>query len=168
MNCPINDENSADVLIDYTAGRLDQLTISLVEQHVAICATCARFVREQDAVWKALDAWEPEVLSTGFNRRLWSRIDALEAAPWHTRVAHWLRFADWKPAFPLAAAIVIIGAGFFFDHANTSAARGVPGIPGVSVGDVEQVEQTLDDIQLLRQFNSLSAPSQSTSSSQPM
>ena len=61
--------------------------------------------------------------------------------------------ADWKPVFPLAVAVVVITAGFLLDHPGDRA-----DVRGVSVKEADQVEQTLDDIQLLHQFDSVATP----------
>ena len=94
--------------------------------------------------------WEPAPVSLDFNRRLWQRIDAAASAPWYKGLAEALRFANWKPVIPLTAAALVMAAGFLLDHPrNGNQAQ------GVSVTEADQVEQTLDDIQLLRQFDGI-------------
>ncbi|MDP9168995.1 MAG: hypothetical protein M3N54_00135 [Acidobacteriota bacterium] len=158
MNCPLESEDTLDLLLDYSAGRLDKTRTALLEGHMHDCPGCAAFRTEQTALWDALDVWEPEPVALNFNRRLWQKIEAAAAAPWHRRLADAVRFGAWKPAFPLAAAATLIFAGFMFDH---QADRAIPAAPasGVSVSDAEQVEKTLDDIQLLRQFDAAPASS---------
>ena len=68
-----------------------------------------------------------------------------------------LRIANWKPAIPVAAAALLVAAGFMMDHPGSLANRpaGAPGaasVVNVSATEADQVEQTLDDIQLLHQF----------------
>ena len=149
MNCPLKTEDNADLLVDYTAGRLDSEKTARLYRHMQDCADCAALQLEQTAVWDALDAWEPAPVSVDFNRRLWQRIDVMESAPWYKRLAESWRMADWKPAFTLAAATVIVAAGFVLDHPGNRAPAG----PGVTASEAEQVEQTLDDLQLLHQFD---------------
>jgi anti-sigma factor RsiW len=145
-----------DILLDYTAGRLNAVNSARFEEHMALCPECAAFSREQSMVWDALDAWEPVPVSLDFNRRLWQRIDAAEAEPWYRRLAAVLRTASWTPAIPLTAAMLVIAAGFVFDHpANRNAPAPAPVSATVTV---EQVEQTLDDIQLLHQFDASANP----------
>ena len=115
MNCPLKN-NEDPMVLDYAAGRLDAARTAVLEQHMEQCPECAALRLEQSAVWEILDAWEPAPVSIDFNRRLWQRIDATESAPWYRRLAESLRYANWKPAFPLAAAIVVIAAGFVLDH----------------------------------------------------
>jgi anti-sigma factor RsiW len=163
MNCPLLsadfDQNDAtDLLLEYTAGRLDSARAALLERHMEKCARCAAFRTEQAMVWNALDAWEPEPVSLSFNRSLWQRIDAIAAEPWYVRLIDGFRFGAWKPALPLAAAMCVITAGFVLDHAHAPTASSVAGASGVSITEVDQAEKALDDIQLLRQLDSASHP----------
>ena len=103
MNCPLLEQT--DLLLDYTAGRLDSATAALFERHMENCTHCAAFRTEQAVLWNALDAWEPEPVSLSFNRTLWQRIDAIAAEPWYRRLIDGFRFGAWKPALPLAAAV---------------------------------------------------------------
>ena len=155
MKCPLETagrkDPTTDLLLDYSAGRLNKANAVIVRNHIATCGACSAFQMEQTELWEALDAWQPEPVSTDFDRRLWQRIDLLASEPWYMRVAEAIRFGAWKPAFPLAVAVVVMVAGFTLDHQRTvhsSPAR-------VSIGEAEQVEKTLDDIQLLRQFDSV-------------
>jgi anti-sigma factor RsiW len=157
MNCPLQSEDTLNLLLDYSAGRLDTARTVALERHMHACSGCAEFRLRQTALWEALDAWEPEPVSMSFNRSLWQKIEAAAAAPWYRRLADALRFGAWKPAFPLAAAAVLIVAGFVYDHRNTETLA--PSVSGVSVSEAEQVEKTLDDIQLLRQFDAASGDS---------
>lgn len=160
MNCPLGREETAHIPLEYSAGRLDKSRAAVFERHMESCPECVTFLAEQAAVWDALEAWEPPPVSLDFNRRLWQRIDAADAAPWYERLIESLRFAQWKPVLPLTAAILVIAAGFVFDHpgGKTSVASGPSVASSVSVTEAEQVEQALDDIQLLRQLNAATGP----------
>jgi hypothetical protein len=153
MMCPLkNIEDAPEFILDYAARRLDAQKLALFEKHMRVCLDCAALAVEQTAVWEALDSWQAAPVSAGFNHTLWQRIDALDAAldaaPWYQRLAGSLRFANWKPAFPLAVAVLLIAAGFVLDQRSAR-----PVAPAVTVMEAEQVAQTLDDIQLLHQFN---------------
>ncbi len=154
MNCPLKTEETADVLLDYAARRLDSEKKASLERHMRECKACAALRLEQTIVWDALDAWDPMPVSIDFNRRLWQRIDAMEAAPWYERLAESMRMANWKPAFTLALATLIIAAGFVLDHPGREPGAGGSSTAGVSASEAEQVEQTLEDLQLLHQFDS--------------
>jgi anti-sigma factor RsiW len=165
MTCPMQTEET-DLLLDYSAGRLDARRAAVLAQHMETCSECATFRQEQKAVWDALDLWEPAPVSLDFNRRLWQRIGAAAAAPWYTSLAESLRFTNWKPVIPLTAAVLLIAAGFMLDHPGVRN----PGA-GISVKEADQVEQTLDDIQLLNQLDAVmpvSAPDDKRGASKPM
>lgn len=149
MKCPLSLEDGADVLLDYSAGRLDKARGSLLARHMETCHACAAFGARQGALWSALDEWEPEPVSMDFNRRMWRKIDLLEATPWYRRLGNSLRPGSWKPGFALAAAVVLVATAFVMDHSETVVVS-----PGVSITEVDQVEKTLDDVQLLKQFDS--------------
>ena len=74
MSCPLQSDQTIDELLDYAAGRLDPTKAAALLSHMDVCAACAAFHREQAALWRTLDAWEPEPVSMSFNRRLWARI----------------------------------------------------------------------------------------------
>jgi anti-sigma factor RsiW len=155
MTCPLLSDDSVDVLLDYSAGRLDKARSARLERHMEACDACAAFRVEQSALWSALDEWEPEPVSMDFNRRLWHKIDVQAAAPWYWRLADSLRMGTWKSAIPLAAAALVVAVGFMMDHQGiTPLTPGVAGTKGVSITEVDQVEKTLDDVQLLKQFDS--------------
>jgi len=165
MTCPLQTEQT-DLLLDYSAGRLPFRGMDALAEHMKTCRDCASFLREQKAVWDALDLWDPGPVSLDFNRRLWQRIDAAAAVPWYTSLADWFRFDNWKPMIPLTAAILVIAAGFVLDHPG---ARNPAS--GISVREADQVEQTLDDIQLLNQLDAVipaSAPDDKRGASKPM
>ena len=153
MNCPIQTEETAELLLAYTARRLDPAKTALLENHMNVCAQCAEFRAGQEMVWQALDAWEAPGVTPDFNRRLYQRIEAEAAAPWYKRLFQ-TPIAMWKPAIPLAAAGLMVVAGFVFDHPAANNQPNTPPSIRVSVTEAEQVESALDDLQLLRQLES--------------
>lgn len=165
MICPLQNEETRDLLLDYSAGRLDAARAALLERHMETCAACGAFHAEQSAVWTALDAWEPMPASLDFNRRLWQRIDDAANAPWYRALIDSLRFGGWKPVFPVAVALLVIAGGFLLDHPRETKTAPVPPVQGVSFREADQLEQTLDDLQLLRQLDSVPI---SADSSKPM
>ena len=152
MNCPIRNEESAGLLLAYTARRLDAGKAAMLERHMELCAQCAEFRSGQEFIWQALDAWEPATVTPDFNRRLYQRIEAESAAPWYRRLSS-ATLMGWKPAIPIAAACMVVVAGLVWDRpvANTPPATS-PAIH--SAAEAEQVEDALDDLQLLRQLDS--------------
>jgi anti-sigma factor RsiW len=155
MNCPLLRNENTDLLLDYSARRLDAVRAATLERHVETCAQCGTFLAEQTAVWDALDAWEPPPVSVDFNRRLWQRIDRAAELPWYRGLAAALAAANWKPVFPMAAAVLVIAGGFLLDHPGGRQLTPSGATAGVSVIEADQLEQTLDDIQLLRQLDSV-------------
>ena len=154
MTCPLQTEET-DLLLDYSAGRLDARRMAALAQHMESCQDCASFGMEQKAIWDALDLWEPAPVSLDFNRRLWQRIDAAAAAPWYVSLAEWFRLDNWKPMIPLTAAVLMIAAGFLLDHPTLDHPGARNAAAGVSVREADQVEETLDDIQLLHQLDAV-------------
>ena len=117
------------------------------------CKDCAEFRAGQELVWRALDAWEAAPVTPDFNRRLYQRIEAEAAEPWYKRLFT-SPMAMWKPIVPLAAACLLVVAGFVLDHPNNSTPPSPQPTFRVSVSEADQVENALDDLQLLRQLDS--------------
>jgi hypothetical protein len=158
MNCPLMSEDTFDVLLDYSAGKLDRIRSARLEQHKLVCAECSAFLAGQIDLWQTLDVWEPEQVAADFNRRLWQRIDGEAAAPWYRKLADALSMGMWKPAVPMAAAMVLVAAGFMLDHQGARPpAPAIEAASSVSALDADQVEKTLDDIQLLSQLDASTA-----------
>lgn len=159
MICPL-ERGETDLLLDDAAGTLtrrglDAEAQAMLGEHLRTCPACVAFRRDQKAVWDALDLWETPPVSTDFNRRLWQRIDLAAAAPWYRTLAESLRIANWKPMIPLTAALLLIAGGFLLDHPRAKTKAGAAG--GVTIIEADQVERTLDDIQLLRQLDTVPA-----------
>jgi anti-sigma factor RsiW len=153
MNCPIQNEETAELLLAYTARRLDASKTAMLETHMDICSQCAEFRAGQELVWQALDAWEAPPVTPDFNRRLYQRIEAEAAQPWYKRIFT-SPIAMWKPVLPLAAACLLVVGAFVMDHAVPSTQPANQPAFRVSITDADQVENALDDLQLLRQLDS--------------
>lgn len=160
MICPLQTGNE-DVLLDYCARSLDAGRRALLEQHMSHCAECASMARQQAAVWNALDAYDADPISTGFDQALFARIEAAErVSPWQrlwTSVQDYLQGQPvWKPVLSLAAASAVLAVVFLVqdDHTHSGAhhAKAV-----VDVRDIEQAERALEDLEMLRQLESVPA-----------
>ena len=81
MNCPIENRESAEILLAYCARKLDAGSSAILEEHIKICPACREFAEGQQSVWKALDAWEAAPVSPDFDRRLYARICLLYTSP---------------------------------------------------------------------------------------
>ena len=83
MTCPLQTEET-DLLLDYSAGRLGDRGMDAGERTSLRnwrntwrpVRTARLSARSKQAVWDALDLWEPAPVSLDFNRRLWQRIDS--------------------------------------------------------------------------------------------
>ena len=162
MNCPIRNEETADLLLAYTARRLDPVKTAMLEDHMTVCGDCADFRAGQELVWQALDAWEAPPVAADFNRRLYQRIEADAAAPWYKRLFH-SPVAMWKPMVPLAAACLLVVAGFVLDHPMSVQSPNPAPQMHITEPQAAQVETALDDLQLLHQLDSAASSGSSES-----
>jgi anti-sigma factor RsiW len=159
MNCPLGTRNQAELLVGYSSGRLDAAAHAAVEQHLETCQECRDFVRQQKAIWQALDLWTPEPISPEFNRRLYQRIDA--QTTWRDWMVVPLRPLFSHRGVPLAAAAaLLLFAGVMFDRTP------MPPKPSPRVGAVaeadglqpDQVLKALDEMDELSRLNRLLKP----------
>ena len=125
-----------------------------VESHLWVCPTCSQAYLEQQAMWRAMDAWEAPEVSTGFDRRLFARIG--KSTLW-TPLDWLLRLLrPLQPAFPAALAcvmllaVLVVGRGREWPATETQAA-----VQTLDREDVRQIETALDDIQMLSDFEVL-------------
>jgi anti-sigma factor RsiW len=140
MNC-----QHKELLIAYCTGRLESETAADVERHLETCAACVRLRDEQQAAWRALDVFEAPHISAGFDLRLYRRIETDGPPAWR----RWfLAPALWRPAVPLAATAALILAGVVLQRPDAK-----PPAEPQAVIEVEQVERTLEDLEMLQQFN---------------
>jgi anti-sigma factor RsiW len=155
-HCP-----TEEVLLDYTAGRLDRAQSALFERHAEKCARCAALRTAQAAVWRSLDEWKPAPVGAGFNRELWRRIDSdARVSSRRRRFAEAVRFSFWKPVAPLAVAVALTVAGFVLDHPGKRPEKPLTNTAAsiiVTASDADQLERALDDIQLLHEVDAESA-----------
>jgi hypothetical protein len=168
MSCPIQSEEHADQLLAFTAGKLRGDAAAKLEMHMRSCAECEAVGKAQASVWNLLDAWEVPPVSSEFNRNLYARIDASASASWLERfgaaVNEFFQPVFARPAFALAAATLVIATGFFLDHPGryVSPKNNRVSLQASSKGmsksylnnvEVDQVESTLEDIEMLSQFD---------------
>ncbi len=109
---------------------------------------------------------------------MYARIDAAESASWWDRtaaaVSAFLRPVFARPALPLAAATLVIVGGFVLDHpgavSNSTGKQASAHVSSIEINKVEvdQVEATLDDMEMLRQFDAKSDESGKGTSSKSM
>ena len=154
MRCPIETQDNAEVLLSYSARRLNPQTTAILEAHMEVCLQCREFRDGQRALWEALDQWEARPISADFNRRLYRKIEEQDQLGWWERIFGAGRPMFLRPALPLAAtACLVLVAGFMIDNPGRMV---TPAIEAPQVREVEQVERTLEDMEMLRQFNLVS------------
>lgn len=161
MSCPFKSEEHTDHLLAYSAGKLRGEAVAQLELHMRSCEECAAVGKAQADVWKLLDNWDVRPVSADFNRQLYARIDAAAQASWLERFAasmnEFLRPVFARPAFALTAASLVIVGGFVLDHpGRPSALRASTAETNkihLNKAEADQVEATLDDIDILRQFD---------------
>ena len=152
MKCPIETQENAELLLSYSARRLNPESTAILEAHMELCPACQEFRDGQRALWDALDQWEARPVSLDFDRRLYRRIEEQDRMGWWSRVFGPMRHVLLRPALPLAAmACLVLVAGFILDEPRKTFAPDAE-VPQV-VREVEQVERTLEDLEMLRQFN---------------
>lgn len=160
MTCPLQTGNE-DVLLDYCARSLDAERQAMLEQHLAHCEECAAMTRRQSALWDALDAYDADPISPAFDRALFARIEAVErVSPWQRM---WASVQDylqgqpvWKPVLSIAAASAVVAVVILVkDDQTRSTAHRSPAV--VDVRDIEQAERALEDLEMLRQLESVPA-----------
>ncbi len=110
---------------------------------------CREIYRQQQQVWESLDLWEDVDPSPGFDRSLMAEVERDGAdLPWY---APWTW--HWRPSFAVGlAALVLIAA------AITGSRPGLDPKPLEIAEDVEYVEEiheTLDDLEMLADFDVL-------------
>ncbi len=151
-SCP-----TEDILLDYTAGRLNRAQALVFEAHADRCARCAALRMSQAAVWQSLDEWKPAPVSEGFNRELWRRIDAdAHQSSWTRELAAVLQFNFWKRLAPLAVAVALIATGFVFDHSGKPVGTVQTNSPAsivITASEADQLDRALDDLQLLHEVD---------------
>src|SRR5690349_3128736 len=106
MNCPLENTDTAGILLDYCSRKLDAERTLILERHIELCPACREFAENQRAVWSALDSWEAAPVSADFDRRLYARI--AEPAGWRDRLASMLRPVMVYRGVPAMAALCLI------------------------------------------------------------
>ena len=151
MRCPIETQENAELLLSYSARRLNPEATAILEAHMELCPSCREFRDSQRVLWEALDQWDARPVSPDFDRRLYRKIEEQEQMGWLSRVFGSVRPVLWRPALPMAAtACLVLVAAFLSVNPGTVPA---PVADNPPAAEVEQVERALDDLEMLRQFD---------------
>jgi anti-sigma factor RsiW len=144
----------SELLLEYTAGRLEPQAVAALEAHIESCPRCREFAQSQEVVWQALEAWEVEPVSMDFDRRLFARIENTPPS-WWTRLTGQVM----HHAVPVAAAAgVMILAGLMLERPSVMPVEPPRESAQVETLGPEQVQSALDDMEMLRDFNHLVRP----------
>lgn len=151
MNCPVSTGNP-EVLLEFSARRLDAEAAEVLARHLAVCPECARLAEAQNQIWEALDAFDAMPVSDDFDARLYARIDAESKRSFWSRLIG-DRFA-WKPAVSFAGALATVAVAVVLVNPPNRADQPVVTNPDAARAemDAEQVERTLEDLEMLRQL----------------
>jgi len=155
MNCPMENRENEELLLNYVSGALDAQAAASFDQHMLTCAACRQFAHGQKAVWKALDLFEPAAISADFDRRLYQRI---ENVSWWDRIAAAFRSPMLTHrGLPIAAAAAaLLVAGVVWERPSAPPAKPKAPLSGeVQTLQADQVQHALDDMEMLREFNHL-------------
>jgi anti-sigma-K factor RskA len=150
MECSLKLGMRAELIIGYTARTLDADARAGFARHLETCAECRQGVADQQAVWSALEEWQPVSVSPGFDAKLFERIAQEDSAsPWRRMFRDW----GWRPAVPVAAALAVL-IGTFLLKDPDSAAIPAPAVSQsqASVQIEQKLELALDDMDLLKQI----------------
>ncbi len=162
--CGLKEQERAEILLAAGAG-LDHLG-ETAAAHLRQCESCSETFAQQSALWNHLDSWTVPEVSSSFNRQLYAKIDASMAEPWLDRVARQIAWFFAQPSLAIGVAALVIVAGFTLDHSRSNLQpRNNSASHRVSTSEAEQVEKTLDDLEMLRQFDLNAEEKQATSKS---
>jgi hypothetical protein len=122
---------------------------------------CRAMYEQQQAVWEALDLWEPAEPSVGFDRALYATIERGEANEpagvwgWLGRPAEWLGGLRPSLAAGLAALLLIAGTIVTYQPQRGESPVAMQRIESPESDYVEQIDQALEDIEMLADFEAL-------------
>jgi hypothetical protein len=155
MNCPMENREAEELLLNYVSGALDAQAAASFDQHILSCAACREFAHGQKAVWNALDLFEPATISGDFDRRLYQRIE--KVSWWDRMVAALHSPALMHRGLPIAAvAAALLVAGVVWERPSAAPAKSqAPLSAQVQTLQPDQVQHALDDMEMLREFNHL-------------
>jgi hypothetical protein len=142
-------EEFRDKLPDVLTGELPPRAKAAFDAHLADCAACAGELHKVSEVWAKLGVIPAEQPSPAVRDRFYAMLESYQdglraedasAAPRRRAAASlFAGFRTWRPAFQLAAALVLVafglGAGFFLSRASGATSR--------LANEVEGMRQTL-------------------------
>jgi anti-sigma factor RsiW len=154
MNCPIENRESAELLMDFCSGKVEPAAAAVLEGHIEVCPACREFTSHQRAVWQALDGWEAPPVSADFDRRLYRRIE--KEVSWWEMFIRPFRPMLFRQGLPItAAAAVVLVASVLLDRPSVVPVPTPPESAQVEAVAPEQAETALQEMELMRELNAL-------------
>jgi ferric-dicitrate binding protein FerR (iron transport regulator) len=117
---------------------------------------CRALYEQQQALWEELDAWQHVEPSAGFDARLFAKIEAANR-PWWRGL-----FTELRPGFALGLAMLLMAAGVVLRQNATGPTGAAPKVAVIEPGEerqyFERLDSTLDDLEMLVDFEVLPLP----------
>ena len=155
MQCPIENGDHAEVLLDYCARKLSGKPLEEFERHLEVCPKCKEFCSRQEALWNVLDVWEAEPIGEQFDSKLYARIESFENRSWWQRLAG--RGFAWRPAVSLAGACAALAVALLVHGPANQGPATQPEVAPVTTRvealEPEQIERALEDLEMLKQLS---------------
>ena len=148
IECPIQSRDNAGILLDYCDRKLEPDLMAQLDRHLEDCQACREALAGQRMIWQALDAWEPDSISSDFDRRLYDRIEAARRKGWWKR---WIELPlplAWRPGLSVAAACLMVAGFFWYQRPRETD----PEVKQAEAIEAEQVESALSDMEMLQQL----------------
>lgn len=146
IECPSRTGENPETILAYLDGRLPREKAVLLERHFEQCIACREALRARQAVWDALDEWEPEPVSADFDRRLYRRIEQEEDRAWWRQLFRPVLPFSLRPALAVATFCLVLVAGVLMRAPVPNIS---PAIASADSVDIEQVEQAVEDLEML-------------------
>ena len=146
MRRPSRTGENTELLLARLAGKLDSESAALLERHLEQCPSCRETLAAQQAVWDALEEWEPEAISPDFDQRLYRRIHEQERKSWWRPLFQPVLPFSLRPVLPAAAACLVLVAGLLIRGPGPLESGSAGAVESV---DIEQVERVLQDLEML-------------------
>lgn len=158
MKCPIETGESAELLLAYGARKLDAESTAAFERHLQVCQACSELAGRQRVAWSALDAWEVQpVAAAEFDRRLYERIE--NEVSWWDRVIRPFRPLLVRQGLPAAAAAgLLIFSAVWLQRPAGMPLPQTPASAQANVMTPDQSDHTLEEMELMREFNGVVHP----------
>ena len=138
MKCPSKTQNGQLRLIEFASGRAGAVERMELQLHADSCPECCSLIVAHRQVFAALDTWEAVPPSFGFDCKLYARVEQESQATWARLLRRAFDHRLWmgRPAYPLAAAVLLVAVFFAGD-----ASRWITGLRGLTRASYRQLHR---------------------------